>query len=343
MGPAPFAGMMLADNGATGLRIVRPGAGAAASAGALERNRPFLELDLKSDSGRRRALDLAGAADIVIEGFRPGKLEQLNLSPRDLQRDNPRLVICRVTGWGQEGPLAQVAGHDLNFISLCGALHLMGPADRPPLPPLNLVGDFGGGMMCAFAALAGVLAARATGQGQVVDCAMTDAAAVMMTWMFDERSAGRWSDVRGTNQTDGSMPCYRTYETADGGYLAVAAIEPRFFANLAEMIGLEDGAAMLANRNAWPALAARLEHIFRNRTLQEWTDFLEGTDTCCTPVLAPGEAPRHPHNQARDAFRVTGGTVEPAPAPRFHAADGAVRPAWPAGSDDLSQWLPARG
>ncbi|PZO91145.1 MAG: carnitine dehydratase [Sphingomonas sanxanigenens] len=324
IGPGPFAGMMLADHGAEVIRVERL-AGGGEIAGGLEkdilaRNRRFVALDLKSPEGVAGLRALAKEADGLIEGFRPGVMERLGLGPDVLLADNPRLVYGRMTGWGQEGPYAPLAGHDINYIALAGNLHGYGRAGEKPTPPINAVGDFGGGgMMMAFGILAGVISARTTGKGQVVDCAMIDGAALIhaMPWSF--LAQGRWVDRRGVNLLDTGAPCYDVYETADGKYVSIGSLEPQFFALLKEKAGIGDDPDFAANFDprGWAAQRPRLEALFRSKTRDEWCAIMEGTDICFAPVLSMAEAPAHPHNAARETFVEAGGVIQPAPAPRF--------------------------
>jgi len=334
IGPGPFTGMMLADHGARVIRIDRPGT---AERGTLKfdatlRNREHVEFDLKSDEGRARVLEMAREADGVVEGFRPGVLERLGLGPDVLLEANPRIVIGRMTGWGQDGPMASAAGHDINYISLAGALHAYGREGQKPTPPLNAVGDFGGGgMMLAFGMLAGILSAKTTGKGQVVDCAMVDGAAILTTMFYSLHSLGRWVDERGKNILDTGAPYYEVYETSDGKFISVGPVENHFYVELLERLGLADevDAAQQNERENWSATKKRLEEIFLTKTRDQWCDLLEGSDVCFAPVLSLGEAPKHPHNLARGTFIEAAGITQPAPAPRFSGTPApAVRPPW---------------
>jgi alpha-methylacyl-CoA racemase len=323
LGPVTFAGMMLADLGAEVMRLTRAdGAGVFGEVGGavLHRGRSAVPVDLKSDSDRVRVLDLISRADAVIEGFRPGVLERLGLGPAVCAERNPRLVFGRVTGWGQTGPLAQTVGHDLNYIALTGALHAMGEPDRPPSLPLNLVGDYGGGaMMLVVGVLAGVIEARTTGCGRVVDAAMTDGTALLSSLFFALSDRGLWSSDRGANLLDGGAPFYRCYTCADGGFVAVGALEPRFYAALLVGLDIDPADAPQFPASEWPVVRARFEAIFATRTRDAWADHFSGTEACVTPVLSFVEAAKHPHNAARGT--ISAGTVQPASAPRF---DGAV-------------------
>jgi alpha-methylacyl-CoA racemase len=324
IGPGPFAGMLLADMGAEVLRVdraqaVRDPMPQRPSLDLLGRGRRSVALDLKHPDARDAVLRLVERADGLIEGFRPGVMERLGLGPDVCLERNPRLVYGRMTGWGQEGPMAQAAGHDINYIALAGVLEHLGRAGEPPTPPLNLVGDFGGGgMLLAFGMACALVERGASGKGQVVDAAMVDGSAVLMTLMIGMRHAGLWRDERGSNLIDTGAHFYDTFETRDGRYVAVGAIEPQFYAELLEKVGLA-GEKLPAqmDRAHWPALKERLAAIFRTKTRAEWCEILEGGDACFAPVLSMGEAPSHPHNAARRTFVENAGVVQPAPAPRF--------------------------
>jgi alpha-methylacyl-CoA racemase len=326
IGPGPFACMMLADHGARVIRIERPGNAARLGDGGnrdiLNRNRERLALDLKDPAALAHIRDLVRGADVIVEGFRPGVMERLGLGPDVLLADNPRLVFGRMTGWGQDGPMAPLAGHDINYIALSGALHTYGPAGAKPVFPVNAVGDFGGGgMLMAFGVLAAVFSAQRTGQGQVVDCAMVDGAAILsaMTWSFFGN--GQWRDQRGVNLLDGGTHFYDTYETADGKWISLGSIEPPFYALLLERTGLKDDPdfARQMDPAAWGPLKAKVAALFLTRTRDEWCALLDDTDACFAPVLSLAEAPHHPHNIARGTFVEADGLVMPAPAPRFSA------------------------
>jgi alpha-methylacyl-CoA racemase len=329
IGPGPFAGMMLADHGAEVIRIERPNAPAGLAApqtDILARSRRAVAIDLKKPAGVAVLRDLARSADGLIEGFRPGVMERLGLGPDVLLGDNPRLVYGRMTGWGQTGPMARVAGHDIDYIALAGALHAYGRVGDKPTPPINMVGDFGGGgMFLAFGMVSAILSAQRTGAGQVVDCAMVDGAAVLMSMIWSFRAQGFWRDERGVNLLDTGAHFYDTYETLDGKYLAVGAIEPQFYAELRQLAGLESDADLDSQMNfsAWPALKEKLQAVFSTRTRDAWMEVFDGTDACVAPVLSLAEAPLHPHNAARGTFMDVDGVMQPAPAPRFSAADAA--------------------
>ncbi len=318
LGPAPFCAMVLADLGADVLRITRPGV-APEPADVTGRSRRALALDLRQPSNAAAALSLISRADVLIEGFRPGVMERLGLGPEPCLERQPRLVYGRMTGWGQSGPLASAAGHDINYIAITGALHAIGRAGEPPVPPLNYIGDFGGGgMLLAVGVLAALHEARASGRGQVVDAAMTDGAALLSAFMYAHKAAGRWSNRRGENMLDGGAHFYDTYACADGKYVAIGAIEPQFYAELRERCGIEDSLFDAQQDSAcWPLLKVRLAELFRTRSRDEWCALLEGTDACFAPVLDWDEAPQHHHNRARETFIEAGGVVQPAPAPRF--------------------------
>ena len=331
IGPGPFCAMMLADMGADVIRVDRPSgpppdADAPPPADVLNRGRRSIAVDLKTDEGVEVVLALAERADGLVEGFRPGVAERLGIGPEPCQARNPRLVYGRMTGWGQTGPYAPAAGHDVNYIALAGALWPIGRRDHPPVPPLNLVGDFGGGgMLLAFGMMCAIFEAQRSGRGQVVDAAMVDGAAVLTTMLHGFRAMGEWVDEREANLLDGGAHFYGVYETADGGYVSIGSIEPQFYAELLRRLGL-GGEALPAqdDRAAWPALRARLEQVFRSRTRAEWCRLLEGTDVCFAPVLSLEEAPRHPHNTARGTFVEIAGVTQPAPAPRFSHTPAAV-------------------
>lgn len=340
-GPGPLCGMLLGDMGAEVIRIERPveRTGGRQSDEALDivhRNRRSVVLDLRQPQARIAALRIAGSADGLIEGFRPGVMERLGLGPEACLSANPRLVYGRVTGWGQTGPLAARAGHDINYLGLTGALHAIGPRDGAPVPPLNLVADNGGGAMyLAFGLVCGLLEAKNSGQGQVIDVAMTDAVSSLMTPIHGIYNAGVWQDRRGANLLDGGAPFYGVYETRDGGYMAVGPIEPAFFAEFIQRLGLPEGEfAERMNPANWPAHGILIQAAFRQKTRAEWEAVFEGTDACVTPVLSLSEVPKHPHNQARGTFAEVNGVVQPAVAPRFSRTPGAVRSAAPqAGAD----------
>ena len=324
IGPVPMCATLLADLDADVVRVDRLGP----SGLGLDLERRFdvhgrsrrsAAFDLKVPAAREAVLRLVEGADVLLEGFRPGVAERLGLGPADCQPRNPRLVYGRMTGFGQEGPLAQAAGHDLNYIALPGALHAIGPAGGAPVPPLNLVGDYGGGALyLALGVLAALQERQTSGRGQVVDAAMVDGAASLMGLFHGLHAARAWSDARGTNLLDGGAPFYGTYETSDGKWVALGAIEPKFFAELARRIGLEERfVAAQYDRSQWPAMREAIAARIRLHTRDEWCVQVEGTDACFAPVLTMQEAPEHPHARARQAYVEVGGVVQPAPAPRF--------------------------
>ena len=323
LAPAPFGCMILSDLGAEVLRVDRAescGPAAAAPRDPLSRGRRSIGLNLKDPDGIGLLLSLAEDADVLVEGFRPGVTERLGCGPAECARRNPRLVYARMTGWGQDGPLAGAAGHDIDYIAVAGALEPIGRAGQRPVPPLNLVADFGGGgMLLAVGVLAALLERERSGLGQVVDAAMVDGAALLTSFLHGMRAAGAWRDERGTNLLDGGAPFYDTYESADGRHVAVGALEPKFYAALLAGLGLADDQGLPGqyDRAGWPVLRARLAEVFRSRSQAEWAEVFAGTDACVAPVLGPAEAPAHPHNAARGVFIDVGGVVQPAPAPRF--------------------------
>jgi alpha-methylacyl-CoA racemase len=325
IGPGPYCGQLLSDAGATVLRIDRPGSAPNTAAKITQRGRRIIRLDLKSDAGREIALDLVGHADILIEGFRPGVMERLGLGPDQALARNPRLVFGRMTGWGQSGPLAHAAGHDINYLSLSGALHAIGTPNQPIIP-LNIVGDFGGGaLFLAFGVMAALVHARESGRGQVVDAAISDGTASLMSYIYGFLAEGSWFNARAANRLDGGAHFYNVYQCADGKWISVAAYEPQFYQLLRDKLGLLDACFdARMDREAWPVLSQRLEVIFRQKTSDDWRGLLEGTDVCFAPVLDLVEAPQHAHNVARETFVEFDGVVQPAPAPRFSATPGRI-------------------
>lgn len=326
LGPAPFCGMLLSDLGADVIRIDRRDARPAAAHHVTHRGRKSVALNLKDPKAVSLCLDLMSRAEIVFEGFRPGVMERLGLGPDVALKRNPKLVYGRMTGWGQDGPLAQAAGHDINYIALTGALHAIGTKERP-VPPLNLIGDFGGGSLyLALGLLSALLHARATGQGQVVDAAMVDGASSLMSYFYGFRAEGVHSADRASNRLDGGAHFYDVYKCLDGKWIALGSIEPQFYALLREKAGLADPAfdAPL-DRSRWPELKAKLADVIAMKTRADWCELMEGTDVCFAPVLEIDEAPTHPHNIARGAFVNVAGVVQPAPAPRFSATPGDVQ------------------
>jgi alpha-methylacyl-CoA racemase len=322
LAPAPFGCMILADLGADVLRVERAeraGPQAQPPKDPLQRSRRSVGINLKDPAGVDLLLRLAGDADVLVEGFRPGVAERLGFGPAECEQRNPRLIYGRMTGWGQDGPLAPTAGHDIDYISVSGALAPIGRAGERPVPPLNLLGDFGGGgMLLALGVLAALVERAQSGRGQVLDVAMVDGSALLTTFLYGMRANGSWRDERGVNLLDGGAPFYDTYETADGGYVGVGALEPQFYAALLDGLGLA-GAGLPAqhDRAGWPELRRQFAAAFASRSRDEWEQVFAGTDACVAPVLGLGEAAGHPHAQARSAFTDVGGVIQPAPAPRF--------------------------
>ncbi|ONF97394.1 CaiB/BaiF CoA transferase family protein [Sphingomonas jeddahensis] len=322
IGPGPFAGMMLADHGAEVIRIDRPGktqGNGVAEKDPLLRNRKSIGMDLKDPKAIAAVRKIVKGADAIIEGFRPGVMERLGLGPDVLIGDNPKLVYGRMTGWGQYGPMAPEPGHDINYIAISGALHAFGRKGEKPTPPINLAGDFGGGgMFLAYGMLAALLHAARTGEGQVVDAAMTDGSAVLMTMMWGFRGMGRWADERGTNLLDTAAHFYDTYETSDGKFISLGAIEPQFYAEFRQVMGLSDDkwSAQMDQRQ-WPALKDELTALFKSKTRADWVAAFKGHDVCFAPVLGFDEAYEDEHNKARGTFVEAGGIKQPAPAPRY--------------------------
>jgi alpha-methylacyl-CoA racemase len=346
IGPGPFCGMLLSDLGADVIRIDRAGKGgrAATPANVESRGRRSIALDLKNPDDVETTLKLIEKADGLIEGFRPGVMERLGLGPDDALARNPKLAYGRMTGWGQTGPLSHAAGHDLNYIALTGALGAMGRKGEAPYPPLNLIGDYGGGALyLAFGLLAAVISARATGEGQVIDVAMTDGAASLSSMFFGMRAMGVWSDEREDNLLDGGAHFYDCYETSDGKYISLGSIEPQFYALLLEKAGLSDPDFQhQMDRKRWPELKTKLATVIKKKTRDEWCEIMEGTDICFAPVLSMAEAPDHPHNKARETFVNYEGVTQPAPAPRFSKTPGAIQrpPASPGAHTDeiMTDW-----
>jgi alpha-methylacyl-CoA racemase len=329
IGPIPFCGMVLSDMGCDVVRVDKLADAAFADptrapGTVLDRGRRSIAVDLKSDAGRDLVLRLVDGADVLIEGYRPGVAERLGVGPADCHARNARLVYGRMTGWGREGPLADRAGHDIDYIALAGALSAFGRAGGPPTPPLNIVGDFGGGgLLLAYGIACALVAAGRNGQGQVVDAAMVDGTALLMAPFYAARQIGFWSDDRGTNMLDTGAPFYDTYECADGGYVAVGAIEPQFYAELLDGLGLDAKALPdRDDREQWRDLRAVFTKVFRARTRDEWAELFAGRDACVAPVLSLMEAPEHPHNVARSTFIEVDGVRHPAPAPRLDRTPG---------------------
>lgn len=318
IGPGPFCGMMLADMGAEVIRVDRPNTPGGYQ-DVLGRGRQSIAVDLKSEAGKDTVMRLIEQSDGLIEGFRPGVMERLGLGPDECLARNPKLVYGRMTGWGQDGPLAKAAGHDINYISLTGALHAIGRAGEKPVPPLNLVGDFGGGgMLLAFGLVCGLLEAAKSGKGQVVDAAMVDGAALLMGMFSTLQHLGHFSAERGTHMLDGGAHFYDTYETADGEYVSIGSIEPQFYQLLIEKAELDpDTFAPQMKREQWPELKSKLADVIKQKTQQQWCDLMEGTDVCFAPVLSLKDAPKHRHISARNTFMTLDGMEQPSPAPRF--------------------------
>jgi alpha-methylacyl-CoA racemase len=350
IGPGPFCAMLLSDMGADVVRIDRKGAGRGSKFDVTSRGRRSVALDLKSPEAIEAVLQLLAKADVVTEGFRPGVMERLGLGPDVVLKRNPKIVYGRMTGWGQTGTLAHAAGHDLNYIALTGALHAMGRKGEPPAPPLNLVGDFGGGALyLAMGICAALFEAQRSGKGQVIDCAMTDGAASLASMFFGMRAAGVWTDDRDANMLDGGAHFYDCYACKDGKWVSLGSIEPQFYALLLEKTGLSDDPAFQAqmDRNAWPALSEKLAGVIRTKTRDEWVKIMEGTDICFAPVLSWAEATAHPHNVARQTFVEVDGVVQPNVAPRFSGTPSKVQGPPPAVGEHtravLESWGVASG
>ena len=351
IGPGPFCGMMLADHGAEVIRVDRAsgkrgGSQPVSSKDVLARGRKSIALDLKSAEGLVLARRLAASADGIIEGFRPGVMERLGLGPDELLGDNPKLVYGRMTGWGQTGPYAPWAGHDINYIALAGALAHFGRAGGKPTPPINLVGDFGGGgMMLAFGMVSALLDVARGGDGQVIDCAMTDGTAVLMSMMHGMKAVGVWSEELGANMLDTGAHFYDTYETADGKFVSIGSIEPQFYAQLRQLAGLADDADFDAQheRAQWGPLKAKLVAVFKTKARAEWDTLMEHTDVCYAPVLTMSEAARHPHNVARGTFVDIDGAIQPAPAPRYSGTATAIPGPAPMPGDQTDEILGGLG
>ncbi|MCG2581105.1 MAG: CoA transferase [Marinobacter sp.] len=337
IGPGPFCGMVLADLGAEVISVERVGAQAEKPAlDCSRRGKRSISLNLKSEAGVEALLKLVESADALFEGFRPGVVEKLGIGPEQCLERNPKLIFGRMTGWGQYGPMSQAAGHDINYISLTGALHAIGRPGEKPVPPLNLVGDFGGGgMFLALGIVSGILETRTSGKGQVVDAAMTDGSAVLMSMFNTAYEMGRHSLERGTNRLDGGAHFYDTYETRDGKYISIGSIEPQFYNQLLEVANLpREQFGQQMDQSRWPELKQAIAEVFLQKTRDEWCELMEGTDICFAPVLDLKEAQHHPHNLARQTYVDVGGIKQPAPAPRFSRTEPAVRhEARPYGSD----------
>ena len=325
IGPGPFCGMMLSDMGAAVIRIDRAGNvaeqnPASAPIDVLARGRSSIGIDLKNPGGVEVVMKIIETADGLIEGFRPGVMERLGLGPEECLERNPKLVYGRMTGWGQEGPYSMAAGHDINYIALAGALEPIGRKGEAPVPPLNLVGDFGGGgMLLAFGMVCGIIESRKSGSGQVVDAAMVDGAATLMAMFHSMRAMGVWNDERGTNLLDTGSHFYDVYECSDGLYISIGSIEPQFYSELMRLTGLTEDEEFQRQmeREAWPNLKERITEVFKSKSRDEWCTIMEGTDVCFAPVLTLEEAPKHPHNVQRDVFTEIEGVTQPNPSPRF--------------------------
>ena len=328
IGPVPFCAMMLSDMGADVIRIDRlKQKGSGHRANVLYRGRKSIAVDLKDSQGVDVAMKLINKCDAVIEGFRPGVMERLGLGPEVCLNQNPKLVYGRMTGWGQQGKLSQAAGHDINYISLAGALGSMGYPDRPPTPPLNLIGDFGGGAMYLLSGvLAALLERQSSGKGQVIDAAMTDGTASLLSGFYGMMAMGMWTNDRYKNRLDGGAFYYGSYECADGKHISLGSLEPQFYALLLEKCGIEDEIfGEQLDQEAWPLKRQRMEAIFKTKTRNQWCEILEGTDVCFAPVLDLKEAPYHPHNKERKTFVNFEGVTQPAPAPRFSRTQGTIQ------------------
>ena len=337
IGPGPFCGMLLSDLGADVVRVDRKGGRGGAPSDITARGRRSVALDLKTPEAVEACLKLMAAADGIIEGFRPGVMERLGLGPDVALQRNPRLVYGRMTGWGQTGPYANAAGHDMNYIAITGALHAIGTKDKP-IPPLNLVGDFGGGALyLAFGLMAGIISARETGEGQVIDAAMSDGAASLMAMFYGFKASGMWTHDRRANMLDGGAHFYDTYQCSDGKWISIGSIEPQFYALLLEKTEITDPAfAGQMNRGEWDNLRAKLGEVIGKKTQEEWSAIMGGTDVCFAPILDLDEAPKHAHNVARQTFVEVAGVIQPAPAPRFSETPGAIQGPPPAiGAHDI--------
>ncbi len=351
IGPGPFCGMMLADHGAEVIRIDRAsgsrgGSQPVTSKDVLARGRKSIAINLKTAEGVALARKLAASADGIIEGFRPGVMERLGLGPEELLKDNPKLVYGRMTGWGQTGPYAPWAGHDINYIALAGALAHYGRAGGKPTPPINMVGDFGGGgMMLAYGMVAALLNVARGGEGQVIDCAMTDGTAVLMSMMHGMKNMGVWSEDLGVNMLDTGAHFYDTYETADGKFISLGSIEPQFYAELRKLAGLKEDSQFDAqhDRRQWGELKDKLTALFKTKSQAEWNALMEHTDVCYAPVLTMSEAAQHPHNVARGTFIEVGGDTQPAPAPRYSGTANATPNPAPLPGDDTDAILGSLG
>ena len=347
LAPAPFGCMILADLGADVLRVDRAGGpgGLVVPTGILDRGRRTIAVDLKSAQGVQVVHDVVAKADVFVEGFRPGVAERLGIGPETLQGTNPMLVYARMTGWGQDGPLASRAGHDINYIAVAGALELIGRPGQRPHAPQNLLGDFaGGGMLLALGVVSALFERGRSGQGQVVDAAMVDGAALLTTFLHGMHANGMWEGERGTNAFEGAASFYDTYETSDAKFVAVGCVEPQFYAEFLQRLGLADPELPSQHDiNGWPPMKKRIADVFQSKTRAEWTAIFADSDACVSPVLSPWEAHEHPHNDARGTFVEVGGVLQPAPAPRFSRTDNAPPVAVDDGGRDVAQTLAAWG
>ena len=349
IGPGPMCAMLLSDMGAEVLRVDRvtpSGLGMKREPrfDLLNRGRRSVAIDVKTDEGRETALRLIDQADALIEGFRPGVMERLGLGPEPCLARNPALVYGRMTGWGQSGPISHAAGHDINYIALTGALHAVGPRNGPPVVPLNLFGDFGGGALyLAFGIACGIIEARESGQGQIVDAAMTDGSASLMTMFYGMLASGNWNDRRGSNAVDGGSHFYTIYETKAENHVSIGSIEAKFYAELLQLTGLvEETLPEQFDADSWETMREKLTVIFKSKTRDEWVAIMEGSDVCFAPVLSLSEAPEHPHNKSRETFVEVDGIVQPAPAPRFSRTEAAIQSPPPSPGqhtgDALADW-----
>jgi len=345
IGPGPFCGMMLADLGADVVRVDRAEAvvGPEVTGSSLElmnRGKRSIGLDLKNAAGVETVLRIVEQADGLIEGFRPGVAERLGIGPVACREHNPRLVYGRMTGWGQEGPLSGAAGHDINYLALSGVLHAIGRANEPPVPPLNLVADFGGGgMLLALGMVAGLFEAQGSGLGQVIDAAMIDGSALLTTMFHGMRAMGLWSDRRGANLLDTGAPFYEVYETSDGGFMAVGAIEPHFYAEFVDLLEVDGDLPEQLDATQWPEMKRRIAAKFKTGTRRDWEIRFAGSDACVTPVLTMGEAPHHPHHRIRKTFLELDGATQPAPGPRFDRTPGGIAGPPPVGGEHSDEIL----
>lgn len=340
LGPGPLAGMMLSDYGADIVRVVRKGVSLPPGADVDQRGRRSVEIDLRDPASIETVLRFADKAELLIEGYRPGVMERLGLGPDVMHERNPALIYGRMTGWGQDGPYSKIAGHDLNYLAITGALHAIGSAERP-IPPLNIGADYAGGaMFLVTGLLAALLHARATGEGQVIDVGMSENAAYLMTVFYGLLNAGAWVDERESNLIDGGAPYYGVYQCADGKWISVGSIEPQFYALLIEKTGSQEKLSGEQNdKSAWPARRAELQKIFETKTRDEWCEVMDGSDVCFAPVLSLREAPGHPHNLARGVFTEVDGQILPAPGPRFSRTPAAIRRGVALAEADIEQVL----